>query len=86
MLQSHVSAADHGRPPSVSPIQFCSVEIAPLADGRISIGMTATMCESAADGDFELVSMDMAAARVESIDQALAVIRDAFNAATAAIQ
>jgi hypothetical protein len=83
MLQPSLDAVDHGRPPT-SPIQFYSVEITPLADGRMAVGMSATICEPLHDDDFELVSMDMASTRVDGIDQVLAVIRDAFIAATAA--
>jgi hypothetical protein len=84
MLETNAEAADHGRPPEFSPIQFYSVEITPLADGRMSVGMSATICEPIHDGDFELVGMDLASTRVDTIEQALAVIREAFTAATAA--
>lgn len=84
MLQPNLDAADHGRPPNLLPIQFYSVEITPLADGRMSVGMSATICEPVDEGDFELVNVDMASTRVDTIDQALAVIREAFDAATAA--
>ena len=84
MLQASLDAADHGRPPNFPPIQFYSVEIMPLADGRMSVGMSATICEPVDEGDFELVNMDMASTRVDTIDQALAVIREALQAATAA--
>jgi len=84
MLLPSLDAADHGRPPNFPPIQFYSVEITPLADGRMSVGMSATICEPIREDDFELVSMDMASTRVDTIDQALAVIREAFAAATAA--
>lgn len=83
MLKASLDAADHGRPQNFPPIQFYSVEITPLADGRMSIGMRATICEPTDDA-FELVSMDMASTRVETIDQALAAIREAYDAATAA--
>jgi hypothetical protein len=53
------------------------VEITPLADGRVFIGVGATICETVDDDDFELVHMDVAAARVDTIDQVLAVIREA---------
>jgi len=84
MLQASLAAADHGPPPNVPPIQFYSVEITPLADGRMSVGMRATICEPTDEADFELVSMDMASTRVDTIEQALAVIREAFDAASAA--
>jgi hypothetical protein len=50
----------------------------------MSVGMSATICEPFHESDFELVNMDMAFARVDTIDQALAVTREAFAAATAA--
>jgi hypothetical protein len=84
MLQANSEAADHGRPPNFPPIQFYSVEITPLADGRMSVGMSATICEPVDECDFELVNMDMASTRVDTIDQALAVIREALQAAVAA--
>ena len=83
MLQANLAAADHGRPQNFPPIQFYSVEITPLADGRMSVGMRATICEPTDEADFELVSMDMGSTRVETIDQALAVIREAYDTATA---
>jgi hypothetical protein len=76
MMQSSLLATSRGelRPP---PIQFYSVEIMPLADGRMSVGVGATFCETVDDDDFELVNMDVASARVDTIDEALAVIREA---------
>jgi hypothetical protein len=64
-------------PRHIPPIQFYSVEIMPLSDGRMSVGVGATICETVDDDDFELVNMEMASARVDTIDQALAVIREA---------
>jgi hypothetical protein len=63
--------------PRPAPIQFYSVEIMPLPDGRMSVGIGATICETVDDDDFELVNMDVASARVDTIDEALAVIRQA---------
>jgi hypothetical protein len=54
-------------------IQFYSIELTPLYDGRLSVGVMATLCE--ADGDLE--GMDLGSHRVGSLDEALAVIRDA---------
>jgi hypothetical protein len=53
------------------------VELTPLAGGRVAVGIAATLCEAVGDDDFELVNMDVASARVDTIDQALAVVRDA---------
>jgi len=83
MLQTSLDAADYGRPSVPRPIQFYSVEITPLADGQMAVGVSATICEPVEEGDFELVGMDLASTRVETIEQALAVIREAFTAATA---
>jgi hypothetical protein len=82
MLQFSLAAPGRGRPPPSSQIQFYSVEIMPLADGRISVGMSATFCEQARDDGFELVNMEMASARVETIDDVLAVIRESVASLT----
>jgi hypothetical protein len=74
MMQTPATTNPASRPP---PIQFYSVEIMPLADGRMSVGVGATICETVDDDDFELVNMDVASARVDTIDEALAVIRQA---------
>lgn len=65
-------------PPPPETIQFLTIELAPNADGRVYVGVTATICER--EGEFE--NMDMASERVASIDEALATIRDAFIATT----
>lgn len=75
-MQTTSSAASCGLPPS-PPIQFYSVEITPLADGRVFVGVGATLCETADDAEFQLVHRDLVDERVASIEQALAVIREA---------
>ena len=77
MLQSSLAPPGRSRPLPSSQIQFYSVEIIPLADGRIAVSMSATVCEPVREDDFELVNMEMASERVATIDQALAVIREA---------
>jgi hypothetical protein len=57
-------------------IQFFSIELMPLYDGRLSVGVMATLCED----DGELEGMDLGSHRVASLDEALAVIRDAITA------
>ena len=79
MNQPSLAATGRGTPRPSPPIQFYSVEIMPLSDGRMSVGVGATFCETVDDDDFELVSMDMASARVDTIEQALAVIREAVT-------
>lgn len=53
-------------------VQFYSIELTRLFDGRLSVGVMATLCED----DGELECMDMGSHRVASLDEALAVIRD----------
>jgi hypothetical protein len=79
MLQSSDAVPSRGRPPPNPQIQFYSVQIMPLADGGMSVGMSATVCEAIRDDDFELVDMEVASARVGTIEDALAVIRDAMS-------
>ena len=53
------------------------VTVVPVAtEASRPIVTGATLCESLREGDFELVAMDVASARVGTIDEALAVIRD----------
>jgi hypothetical protein len=57
-------------------IQFYSIELMPLFDGRLSVGVMATLCDD--DGEFD--GMDLGSHRVASLDEALAVIRHAIAA------
>jgi uncharacterized membrane protein len=72
MMEPSPAAINRGVPRPPAPIQFYSVEIMLFYDGRMSVGVGARICETV---DFELVNMDVAYARVDAIDQALAVIR-----------
>lgn len=76
MLQQDSATAGTTGPPAdlKSIIQYYSIELAPLADGRLYVGVTATVCER----EGELDSMDMGSDRVDSIDKALMVIREAL--------
>ena len=76
MLQRDFAPAGTTRPPAdlASIIQFYSIELAPMADGRLYVGVTATVCEH----EGELDSMEMGSDRVDSIDKALMVIREAI--------
>jgi hypothetical protein len=59
-------------PPSI--VQFYSIQIAPSADGRMFVGVEATVCEH----EGELESVDMGSERVGSLDEALTAIRVAL--------
>lgn len=75
MLQRDAVAAGTTRPAAdlKSIIQFYSIELSPMADGRLYVGVTATVCER----DGELDCMDMGSGRVDTIDKALMLIREA---------
>ena len=75
MLQRETAPVGKIRPPAdlTSIIQFYSIELAPMADGRLYVGVTATVCER----EGELDCMDMGSGRVDSIDKALMLIREA---------
>lgn len=59
-------------PPNL-PIQFVDIEITPLLDGRFGLVMGATFLD---EQDLEFVGQELANTRVETLDQALVVIRE----------
>ena len=75
MLQRETAADGKPRPPIdlKSIIQFYSIELSPMADGRLYVGVTATVCER----EGELDCMEMGSGRVNSIGEALMLIREA---------
>lgn len=74
MLQRNAAAPGTPGPPNLaSIIQFYSIELSPMADGRLYVGVMATVCER----EGELDSMDMGSGRVATLDEALMVIREA---------
>ncbi len=76
MLQRDLAAAGTTGPLAnlTSIIQFYSIELTPMADGRLYVGVTAAVCEH----EGELDSMEMGSGRVDSIDKALMLIREAI--------
>jgi len=50
----------------------------PLSDGRLRVGISATVCESLPDNDFELVNLEVASERVRNVEEAFAVIRQSI--------
>ena len=63
-------------PPSIiSAVQFYTIEIGQCADGRLSVGVQATICEE----DGILDAMDLGRAYVATRDQALDLIRPALG-------
>lgn len=76
MLQRNVATSGAVRA-TVNPalIQFYSIELSPTADGGVAVGIIATICEK----EGELEGMDLGNHRVDSIDDALAIIRQAVE-------
>jgi hypothetical protein len=58
--------------PASLSIQFVNIEVAPLLGGKFSVLMRATLLDEEA---LEFVGEDLASAHVETLDEALAVIR-----------
>jgi hypothetical protein len=76
MLEQNARARPTVAPPRddlIPLVQFYSIEISRLADGGVSLGITATLCE--ADG--YLTGMEVASERVASLAEALALIESA---------
>ena len=61
-----------GHAPAPLPIQFITVEITPIVDGRYSVLMQATLLDEEA---LEFIAEELASQQVATLDQALAVIR-----------
>ena len=55
-------------------VQFYHVEICPLADGMLSVAVTATLCPC----EGELTSHELQYGRTRTLDEALAVIRNSI--------
>ena len=70
-------------PPELIPlIQFFTIEITPLADGDLFVGIAAILCER----DGELSNLEIAAQRVERFDEALRLIAETTAPAMRVVQ
>jgi hypothetical protein len=58
--------------PAPTPLQFVNIEITPLMGGHYSVVMQATLLD---EEELEFVGQDLANAHVDTLDEALAVIR-----------
>ena len=54
------------------PLQFVSIEITPLIDGKFAVAMQATHLD---EDELQFVGQDLACERVDTLDAAIAVIR-----------
>lgn len=59
-------------PTIIKSVEFFSIELAPLADGRVYVSMTATTVD---DQEPQLLTQEIVRDTVATIDDALAVIR-----------
>ena len=55
------------------PLQYVSIQLMPIVGGKLSIAMQATLLD---EQQFEFVGQDLAHERVDTIEQALALIRE----------
>lgn len=63
--------------PAPLPLQFVHVEITPLMGGKFSVALQATLLD---ETELEFVGQDIAHEQVDTIEQALAVIRQNVSA------
>lgn len=59
-------------PPPRTPVEFYTIELARLEDGNIFVGLTATSFD---EQEPQLLDQEIAAERVATIDDALALVR-----------
>ena len=65
-----------GAGPVIRSIEFYNIELAPLADGRVYVAMLATTVD---EEEPQLLTQEIARDTVATIEDALAVIRQAIE-------
>jgi hypothetical protein len=70
-MTSRASAAP-ASPPFTAEVEFYTIELARLQDGNIVVGLTATSFD---EQEPQLLDQEIAAERVATIDDALALVR-----------
>ena len=60
------------KPPAPLPLQFVHIEITPIVGGHYAVAMQATLLD---EEELAFVGQDLAHERVDTLDQAVAVIR-----------
>lgn len=58
--------------PAPLPLQFVHIEITPIVGGKLAVAMQATLLD---EQELQFIGEDLAHAHVNSIDEALALIR-----------
>jgi len=59
-------------PPAPLPLQYITAQIMPLIGGQFSVALQATLLD---EEQLEFVGQDLASAHVDTLEEALAVIR-----------
>jgi hypothetical protein len=59
-------------PPIIKSVEFFNIELAPLADNRVYVSMTATTVD---DEEPQLLTQEIARDTVATIEEALAIIK-----------
>ena len=72
MLDIHTRDPTGCSPPIVRDVEFFRIELAPLADGRIFVSLTATTVD---EDEPQLLDQEIARDCVATIDDVLALIR-----------
>jgi hypothetical protein len=67
-----LDTAAGGKAPAPLPLQFVSIELMPIVGGKFSVAMQATLLDEAR---LEFVGEELANAHVDTLDEALAIIR-----------
>lgn len=68
-----IDSEARARPPAHLPLQFVNIEITPLIGGQFGLVMEATLLD---EQELEFVGQELASAHVDTLDQALAMIRE----------
>lgn len=68
----HLDTAAGANGPAPLPLQYVSIELMPIVGGRFSVAMQATLLD---EQHLELVGEELAHAHVDTLDEALAIVR-----------
>lgn len=66
-----------------NPLQFVNIEITPLRGGRYAVAVQATLLD---ENELQFVAEDLANEHVDTLDQAIAVIRQNMSPLTVAFE
>ena len=58
--------------PASLPLQYISIEMMPVVGGKLSVAMQATLLD---EEELEFVGQELASAHVDTLDEAMAFIR-----------